>query len=472
MKYRLLKAQAKKKKFIKRVAKIRQEEDSDGDLSSDDEIEVSNNFIGKLLNDKYLVIKYLSRGTFCKVWLVYDLTIHRYFALKIQEDEDEETLINEINMLNLIHRENIDKNICHMVNYFDIKIDGKMKKAILLELLGDSLGNLVFEDNDDIINMDMIKKIMKSILEGINSIHNKNLIHCDLKLDNILFCEPNKKIKSVMEDINKLDLHNSYNKVLSETLNSKLIGLTKSKRKTVKKKIKKKVIRELIRDNMNNIIEISNKLCSINPNSIGEINIEEFDDSKGVYKENKYKLDINLDRINVKLLDLGNTEEVSNKNDEEIYTRCYRPPENIINGTFDTKSDIWVIGCMLYELFTGDTIFDFDDCDKVDIEKDRFHLAQMYSLLGKMPRDLTLECEYSDDYFDMKGRILRNKNIEMRDLKDELTNRIEMEDEELDLTMDFLLRMLEYNPKERLTAEELLKHKWLETEENLIMEIV
>ena len=164
MKYRLLKAQAKKKKFIKRVEKIRHEEDSDGDLSSDDEQEVSDNFIGKLLNDKYIVIKYLSRGTFCKVWLVYDLTIHRYFALKIQEDNNDETLLNEIKMLNLIHRENIDKNICHMVDFFDIKIDGKIKKVLLLELLGDSLGNLVYEDNDDIINIGIISviKINKS----------------------------------------------------------------------------------------------------------------------------------------------------------------------------------------------------------------------------------------------------------------------------------------------------------------------
>ena len=84
---------------------------------------------------------------------------------------------------------------------------------------------------------------------------------------------------------------------------------------------------------------------------------------------------------------------------------------------------------------------------------------------------MSLDCEYSEDYFDMKGRILRNKNIEMRDLKDELTNRIEFEEEELDLTFNFLLKMLEYNPRVRLSAEELLNHKWLETNENLKMEI-
>ena len=85
---------------------------------------------------------------------------------------------------------------------------------------------------------------------------------------------------------------------------------------------------------------------------------------------------------------------------------------------------------------------------------------------------MSLDCEYSEDYFDMKGRILKNKNIEMRDLRDELTSRIELEEEELDLTYEFLLKLLEYDPNLRLSAEELLNHKWLETNENLNMEII
>jgi serine/threonine protein kinase len=463
MKYRLLKAQAKKNKFIKRVEKVRHEEDSDGDLSSDDEQEVSNNFIGKLINDKYIVIKYLSRGTFCKVWLVYDLTVNKFYALKIQEDKDDDTLINEIKMLNTVHRDEVCSNICEMIDNFDIKIEGRNRKAILLELLGNSLSHLVYGENDDIINSDMIRKIMKSLLVGINVLHKKNLIHCDLKLDNILFSESNKKIKSIMGDIDKLNLHQSYNLILDETVNKKLVGLDKSKRKTMKKKIKKRIIRELCNENSNKIININNKINVLNLENLvnKELCVDELEELDEENKDEKYKLDIDLDNIDVKLLDLGNTEFISSKNDEEIYTRCYRPPENIINGTFNTKADIWVIGCMLYELLVGDTIFDFEDCDKVNIEKDRFHLAQMYSLLGKMPKDMALVCEYSEEYFDSKGRILKNRNIEMRDLKGELTNRIDMEDEELDLLLDFIGKMLEYEPNKRSSAEELLKHGWL-----------
>ena len=241
MRYYLLKAQAKKKKFLKRVEKIKKEEDSDGEISSDDEDEVSDNFIGQLLNEKYLVIKYLSRGTFCKVWLVYDITDDKYYALKIQEDEDSETLINEIKMFNLLKE---TERVCKMVDNFDIKLEGRNRKAILLELLGNSIGYLTYEENDNFVNLDMIRQISKQMLIGINELHSKNLVHCDLKLDNILFTENNSQIKSILKEVDNLKLNESYNMILEQTVNSKLVGLNNQK-KTMKK-IKKRILKELI----------------------------------------------------------------------------------------------------------------------------------------------------------------------------------------------------------------------------------
>jgi len=463
MKYYFLKAQAKKKKFLKRVDTIKKDEDSDGEISSDDEDEISDNFIGNLLNDKYLVIKYLSRGTFCKVWLVYDIIVNKYYALKIQEDEDSETLINEIKMLNLLKE---TERVCKMVDNFDIKSKGRLRKAILLELLGNSIGYLTYEENDNFVNLNMIRQISRQMIIGINELHSKNLVHCDLKLDNILFTENNSQIKNILNEVDNLKLNESYNIILEQTVNSKLVGLKKSKRKTMRKKIKKKILRELTNKNKDKIIEINNKQKTLDLNKELEVNIEDITDDN---QEDKYKLDISKDNINIKILDLGNTEFVSNNNDDEIYTRCYRPPENIINGTYNTKADIWVLGCMIYELIVGDTLFDFSECNKVDIDKDRFHLAQMYCLLGKMPKELSINSNYADNYFDLKGRILRYKDIEERNLKEELTNRLKIHDSELEILEDFLKKMLEYDDNIRQSADELLNHEWLN--ENIKMEI-
>ena len=466
MRYQLLKARAKKQKFIKRTQQIK--EDSDDSLSDDDEIELSTDFIGELINDKYIVIKYLSKGTFCKVWLVYDMTVDNFYALKIQEGEDNESLLNEIKMLNIIDK---PSNISNLIDYFDIKINGNIKTALLFELLGDTLSYFTYDENNSLVTIDSIKKIGKSLLLGIKELHDNNLVHCDIKLDNILFTEVNSNIKNIINEVKEFGMNNNYNLVLQEATKIKLDGLSKSKKKVIKKKIKKKTIKEVYNENKQNILKINNihnKLnISNNELNLDEANIEEevkdkikSDEEEENYDE-KYKLDINIDNLKVKLLDLGNTEVEKFDNDEEIYTRCYRPPENIINGSYDKNADIWVYGCLIYELFVGEPIFDFTNCNKYDNDRDRLHLSKMYSILGKMPKEMTQNCNYSEEYFDSKGRILKNRNIELRDLKDELTNRIDIDEEELELVLDFINKALDYNPHTRYTAVELLNHKWL-----------
>ena len=79
-----------------------------------------------------------------------------------------------------------------------------------------------------------------------------------------------------------------------------------------------------------------------------------------------------------------------------------------------------------------------------------------------MSREMAFECELTDEIFDNKGRIIKNRDIEMRDIRKELTNRIEIEENELDLIEDLLYKMLEYEPKKRLSAEEVLNNKWFQ----------
>ena len=45
------------------------------------------------------------------------------------------------------------------------------------------------------------------------------------------------------------------------------------------------------------------------------------------------------------------------------------------------------------------------------MEKDRKHIAQMYDVLGKMPREMALDCEFSEDIFtDLLLKIVKNKS--------------------------------------------------------------
>ena len=465
MKYKILKAQAKKKKFL--IKKKKQEilDDSDGSLSSDDEESYSEDMIGKLINEKYIIIKYLGKGTYSKVWCVFDIIDNRYLALKIQDDTYIEDINNEISILktlskniNLDNKDDIYNNkFSLMYDNFDIKINGKVFKCIVFELLGESLEYLFYEENDDIISLELFKKVIYDILYGLNQIHQKKIVHTDLKLDNILIKDVKDELKKYLVEIEKLNIREYYNNLLTNSFPDEMKLLDKSKRKMIKKKIKKKVIKDVSKTFLSKIIEINKQFLIEQDDSENlKLSITEND-----FNENNNKI-IDINNFHIKIVDFGNSEYLNNTNDGSTYTRSYRPPENILNEYYNSKSDIWVIGCIIYELFNGELLFDLGDFEGSKIEKDRKHLSMMYSVLGKIPKEISMNCLFSEELFDSKGRILKNKDTEKINLNEKLNNRIKLSDEENNLLQDLILKMLEYDVNKRLNAEELLKHKFFE----------
>ena len=88
---------------------------------------------------------------------------------------------------------------------------------------------------------------------------------------------------------------------------------------------------------------------------------------------------------------------------DEICVRCYRPPENFNNSFFNEKGGHMVVGLLMFEFLTGEYLFDIDMVDDSN-ERDRLYLAEMFKNLENT-KNLCLECEYSRDLFDKKGRI-------------------------------------------------------------------
>ena len=226
----------------------------------------------------------------------------------------------------------------------------------------------------------------------------------------------------------------------------------------VKRKIKNRAAKQTVKDVRKTVIDINNKSLENL-----EMNIEELRDSDEEQTKDDIKInEIDLDTISVKIIDFGNTETIGRMENDEILTRCYRPPENILNSFYNEKADIWVIGCMLYEVLNGNSLFDLRDYNLDSMEKDRKHMSQMYDVLGKMPRDLAMDCEFSEDIFDTKGRIIKNKGIEQRDIKSEIRERIKMEENEIDTIHDLIFKILNYDYKIRPTCQEILNHKWFQ----------
>jgi serine/threonine-protein kinase SRPK3 len=83
----------------------------------------------------------------------------------------------------------------------------------------------------------------------------------------------------------------------------------------------------------------------------------------------------------IKICDMGNACYIDEHFSDIIQTREYRSPEVIINADYDTSADLWSLACMVFELVTGDYLF--DPKKGKSYKKNDDHLALIAELIGE-----------------------------------------------------------------------------------------
>ena len=87
-----------------------------------------------------------------------------------------------------------------------------------------------------------------------------------------------------------------------------------------------------------------------------------------------------------------------------INTRQYRGPEVLLKCMkWNNKSDVWSIGCILYELYSGQVLF--------PAHEDYEHLAMIEKLFGKIPEWMADRCDndlsknfiFDNEYYSLRG---------------------------------------------------------------------
>jgi len=73
--------------------------------------------------------------------------------------------------------------------------------------------------------------------------------------------------------------------------------------------------------------------------------------------------------------------------------------------TYGTSADIWSNACMIFEMLTGE--FLFEPRKGPDYTKDDDHLAQIEELLNKFPKKFELAGRHSKKFFDKNGNLHR-----------------------------------------------------------------
>lgn len=76
---------------------------------------------------------------------------------------------------------------------------------------------------------------------------------------------------------------------------------------------------------------------------------------------------------------------------------------------YDTSADLWSFACMIFELITGD--FLFEPRKGPNYKKNDDHIAQMIELLGPMPKNFAIAGKNFENYFEFDRGKYTYKNI-------------------------------------------------------------
>merc|ERR1739838_254505 len=167
----------------------------------------------------------------------------------------------------------------------------------------------------------------------------------------------------------------------------------------------------------------------------------------------------NADKVRVKIADLGNACYINKHFQEDIQTREYRSIEVILGVKYGTPADIWSVGCMVFELLTGDCLFDPKEQD--DFTADEDHIALIIELLGTVPKHLRVRGKYSNEIFKRNGDLRTISDLKMWSLVEVFVDKYDWTQKEAEEMADFILPMLEMSQDRRATARECLEHTWL-----------
>ena len=171
-----------------------------------------------------------------------------------------------------------------------------------------------------------------------------------------------------------------------------------------------------------------------------------------------------------KVIDFGSSCFVHDHLSAYIQSRSYRAPEVILGCRYDYKIDMWSLGCILAEIYTGNVLFQNDSIQSM--------LARIIGICGPIPNWMYEKGKLVNDFF-TKEKLLymepnaTDNNESMNQTsppekgkkvhilvpkRSSLRKRIRTNNEQF---FNFLSGLLKIDPNDRLSAKEALNHPFI-----------
>lgn len=155
----------------------------------------------------------------------------------------------------------------------------------------------------------------------------------------------------------------------------------------------------------------------------------------------------------IRVIDFGSSCFENEKVYTYIQSRFYRSPEVILGMSYGMPIDMWSLGCILAELFTGYPIFPG--------ENEQEQLACIMEVFGPPEKHLIEKSTRKKLFFDSLGKprlTVSSKGRRRRPSSKDLRQALKCDDEAF---LDFIARCLRWDPSRRLGPHDALKHEFL-----------
>ncbi|GLJ21522.1 hypothetical protein SUGI_0398230 [Cryptomeria japonica] len=414
-------------------------------------------------NGRYVVQRKLGWGHFSTVWLAWDLHQSRYVALKVQKSAQSysEAALDEINILKQIAAADLEdkSGVVKLLDHFKHTGPNGQHVCMVFEYLGDSLLSLIKYTQYRGVALDIVRQISVHILKGLDYLHRElSIIHTDLKPENILLYSPIDPSKDprnsneppllapILDNPNHLLRSSSGKESINEAQKNKL---KRKANRAVNKCASSVMVQE--RESANAEQDGGQKFSATGLKHPHER------DNKAIHASKIQSLQ-SMD-LRCKIVDMGNACWIHKQFTTDIQTRQYRSPEVILGSNYSTPVDMWSFACIVFELATGDVLFDPHGSEHYSCDED--HLALMMELLGKMPRKIALGGSHSRDLFDRHGDLKHIRRLRFWPLDRILFEKYKLSEKDAGKLAEFLLPLLDFVPEKRPTAGQCLLHPWL-----------